>query len=278
MINFLHTFNPSPILFSFGPINLYWYGFFILLGTLAAITVSLYLAKLYNLKTEIIIDLAFWLIISGIIGARIYDVILEWSYFSNHLLDIFKIWQGGLAIHGGIIGGALALYFYAKKYNYNFWQLAAITVTVLPISQAIGRFGNYFNQELFGYPTSLPWGIPIDLIHRPWQYFDYSYFHPAFLYESIGNLIIFLILIFLQILIIKKQKISTLNYKLFVIGYIFLYSLLRFFLEFIRIDETPIIFGWRLPQLLSFIIILLIFSFFVCKIWQKIYPNKALEK
>jgi len=270
MINFFHTFNPSPILFSFEPINLYWYGFFILLGTLAAITVSLYLAKLYNIKTEIIIDLAFWLIISGIIGARIYDVMLEWSFFSTHLLDIFKIWQGGLAIHGAIIGGGLALYFYIKKYNYNFWQLAAIIVTVLPLGQAIGRWGNYFNQELFGYPTNLPWGIPIDLIHRPWQYFDYSYFHPTFLYESIGNLIIFLILIFLQILIIKKQKFSILNYKLFVINYAVLYSLLRFFTEFIRVDTTPVIFNLRFPQLVSLLIILLALGFFAYKTWQKI--------
>jgi len=278
MINFLHTFNPSPILFSFGPINFYWYGFFILLGALAALTVSLYLAKLYNIKTEIIIDLTFWLILGGIIGARIYDILLEWSYFSNHLIDIFKVWQGGLAIHGGIIGGGIALYFYIKKYNYNFWQLAAIAVTVLPLGQAIGRIGNYFNQELFGYPTSLPWGIPIDIIHRPLQYFDYSYFHPTFLYESIGNLIMFLILISLQIWIVKKQKFSQFNYLLYVASYAILYSLLRFFTEFIRVDTTPVVLGLRFPQLVSLLIILLILGFFGYKTWQKMGRDKALEK
>lgn len=269
MVNFFHTFNPSPILFSFNGFNIYWYGFFILLSAVAAIIAAWYLAKLYNLKIDIIIDLAFWLIISGIIGARIYDVILEWSYFSNHLLDIFKIWQGGLAIHGALIGGGLALYFYAKKYNYNFWQLAAITATVLPLGQAFGRFGNYFNQELFGYPTNLPWGIPIDIIHRPWQYFDYTYFHPTFLYESIGNLIIFFILICWQICLIKKQKISEFNHILSVIIYAVLYSLLRFFIEFIRIDTTPILLGLRFPQFISLTIILLSLGFLVYKILKK---------
>ena len=172
MFNFLHTFRPSPILISLGPINIYWYGVFIVLGVLFAIAVAIYLAKSSNLKPETILDLAVWLIIGGVIGARLYDAALEWSYFSAHPLDIFKVWQGGLAIHGAIIGGLLALWFYVKKYQHNFWQLAAIIATSLPLAQAIGRWGNYFNQELFGNPTNLTWGIPIDLAHRPWQYLN----------------------------------------------------------------------------------------------------------
>ncbi|MEI6596863.1 MAG: prolipoprotein diacylglyceryl transferase [bacterium] len=277
MFNFLHTFNPSPILATIGPINIYWYGFFILLATLAALTTSLYLAKFYNIKSDIIIDLAFWLIIGGIIGARIYDIFLEWPYFLNHPLDIFKIWQGGLAIHGAILGGALALWLYTKKHHQNFWQLAAIAVTGLPLAQAIGRMGKYFNQELFGYPTDLPWGMPINIIHRPWQYLNYDYFHPAFLYEAIGSFIIFLILIFFQIWLIKKQKLSKPSYILCVINYAILYSLLRFSLEFIRIDATPIIFGLRFPQIVSLIVIFLILIFFTYKNWQKIRKKTTIE-
>ena len=280
MFNFLHTFNPSPILFSFGPINIYWYGFFIVLGILAAITIAVYLAKLHAIKSEIIIDLAVWLIIGGLIGARIYDIFLEWPYFSTHPLDIFKIWQGGLAIHGAIIGGALALWLFAKKYSYDFWQLAAVAVTALPLAQAIGRWGNYFNQELFGYPTGLPWGIPINLAHRPWQYLDYGYFHPAFLYESIGNLIIFLILIFLQIWLIKKSKgcaLRVTSYALCVVSYAFLYSSLRFFLEFIRVDTTPIVFNLRFPQTVSLLIIFFILGYFIYNIWLKIRKKTAIE-
>ena len=260
-----------------GPIHIYWYGLFILLATLAALTVCLYLAKLHNLKTDIIIDLAFWLIISGLIGARLYAVLLELPYFLINPLNIFKIWQGGLAIHGAIIGGFIALWRFAKKNNFNFFQLASIIVTALPLGQSIGRWGNYFNQELFGYPTARPWGIRIDIINRPLNYLNNQYFHPAFLYESIGNLIIFIILIFLQIWLAKKQKLSELNYPLFMASYAILYSLLRFAAEFIRIDATSIIFGLRFPQLISLLIMFSSLSYLAYFIWLKIRKNKALD-
>ena len=272
MFNFLHAFHPSPILASIGPINIYWYGFFIMLAVLAALTVAIYLAKLHSIKKEAIIDLAFWLIVGGLIGARIYDVFLELPYFLANPLNIFKIWQGGLAIHGAIIGGLIALWLYAKKYQHNFWQLAAIIATSLPLAQAIGRWGNYFNQELFGYPTGLPWGMPIEVIRRPFEYLNYNYFHPAFLYESIGDLMIFLILFYLQIRLIKK----SFGPELSVIVYAILYSLLRFSTEFIRIDATPVIFGLRFPQLASLLIIVSALIFFTLKTWPKINQNQAL--
>ncbi|MFH1582878.1 MAG: prolipoprotein diacylglyceryl transferase [Candidatus Falkowbacteria bacterium] len=277
MFNFLHTFNPSPILATIGQINIYWYGFFIMLGALAAFAITLYLAKLYNIKTDLVIDLAFWLIISGLIGARLYNVFLELPYFLANPMDIFKIWQGGLAIHGAYLGGLIALWLFAKKHHHNFWQLAGLVITGLPLAQAIGRWGNYFNQELFGYPTNLPWGIPIDFINRPLAYFDSQYFHPTFLYESIGNLIIFLILISLQIWIIKKQKLSTPSYALCITSYTFLYSLLRFSTEFIRIDATPVLLGLRFPQIVSLLIIFLSLGYFMYNIWLKIRKKSALE-
>lgn len=275
MFNFIHTFHPSPILATIGPINIHWYGFFIMLGVLAALTVAIYLAKLHGLKSETIIDLAVWLIIGGIIGARLYDIFLEWPYFLTHPQDIIKIWQGGLAIHGAIIGGLIALWLYAKKYRQNFWQLAAITITALPLAQAIGRWGNYFNQELFGYPTNLPWGLPIGLARRPFEYLIYSYFHPAFLYESIGDLIIFLILIYFQIWLIKKQKFSAASYVLCVASYALLYSILRFSTEFIRIDTTPTLLELRFPQIISLLIIFLSLGYFAYFIRLKIKKNKA---
>ncbi|MDO8667919.1 MAG: prolipoprotein diacylglyceryl transferase [bacterium] len=283
LFNFLHTFNPSPILISLGPIHVYWYGFFIVLGVLAALTVTIRLAKFYQIKTDTIIDLALWLVVGGIMGARIYDIFLEWPYFSAHPLDILKIWQGGLAIHGAIIGGLIALWLFVKKYSaqVNFWQLAAIFATVLPLAQAIGRWGNYFNQELFGYPTNLPWGIPIDMTHRPWQYLNSEYFHPAFLYESLGNLLIFLILLSLQIWLIKKSRslgLRAMSYELCVVSYAIFYSLLRFSMEFIRIDPTPVILGWRLPQLASFIIIIACLIYLGLKFGRQNKNNPALEK
>lgn len=278
MFNFLHTFNPSPILISLGPIQIYWYGFFIVLGVLAALTVATTLAKYYQLKTDTIIDLALWLVIGGLIGARTYDIFLEWPYFFTHPLDIVKIWQGGLAIHGAIIGGLIALWLFTKKYSGNFWQLAGIIATGLPLAQAIGRWGNYFNQELFGRPTNLPWGIPIDAVHRPWQYLNSEYFHPAFLYESIGNLLIFLILILWQVWLVKKQKLSTAYSLLSVIIYAILYSLLRFSTEFIRIDITPIILGWRIPQIVSILVIIAGLIYLGLKFGRKDKRGSALEK
>ncbi|KKQ60653.1 MAG: Prolipoprotein diacylglyceryl transferase [Parcubacteria group bacterium GW2011_GWE2_38_18] len=258
MINFLHTFNPQPILFSFGPINIYWYGLFMVLSILGGLAVSIKVASYYCIKKDTIIDLAFWLILGGLIGARIYDVLLEYRYYLNNPLDIFKIWQGGLAIHGAIFVGALTLWLFAKKQKLNFWLLASVITPGLALGQAIGRWGNYFNQELFGLPTAIPWGIPIAVYNRPTDLVTSQYFHPTFLYESLGSLLIFAILIFIHWLILKncdlKQtaiKICSVIHTLAVLCYAFLYSVLRFTLEFIRIDFAPTILGWRWPQLIS---------------------------
>jgi len=252
MINFLHTYNPEPILISLGPIHIYWYGLFIILGLLAGIFVVLKLANFYNVSKNKLLDLIFWLILGGLLGARLYHIFLELPYYLNNPLDIFKLWQGGLAIHGGIIAGLIIVWQFAKKQNLSFWLLSGIIAPGLALAQAIGRWGNYFNQELFGKPTDLPWGIPINIMNRPLEYISSEFFQPVFLYESLGNFLIFLILITLHVWIIKK---GVMGYGLWVMGYLILYSLLRFFLEFIRIDSTPIILNMRFPQIISLLII-----------------------
>lgn len=258
MINFLHNHHPNAILFSFGPVDIYWYGFLILIGSILAITIAIQLGKYYGIKRDSIIDLAFWLILGGIIGARIYHVFLELPYYLGNPLNIFKIWQGGLAIHGAIIIGIIIIYFFSKKEQINFWLITSLIVPGLALAQAIGRWGNYFNQELFGLPTSLSWGIPIDLINRPLEYLSYEYFHPTFIYESLGNILIFAILIITHILIIKKGKLAIFYFQLLTLGYLILYSILRFSTEFIRIDQTPTIMDWRWPQIASIAIIIAI--------------------
>lgn len=258
MINFLHTFHPSSTLISFTSTAIYYYGLFMILGILASIVVILILAKHQQIKQELIIDLIFWLLIWGIIGARFYHILLELPFYLTHPLNIFKIWNGGLAIHGAIIAGMLVIYYFRKKHQLNFWKLSTTIIIGLPLAQAIGRWGNYFNQELFGLPTNLPWGIPISLKNRLSDYLSFQYFHPTFLYESIGDLIIFIILITLYFALFKKQvnshKPTAINYKLCVISYAILYSFLRFFLEFLRIDPTPLIFNLRFPQFISLLI------------------------
>lgn len=256
MLNFLHTYHPDPILFSFNGVTVYWYGFFIVIGIILAFATALILAKYYRINKNTVIDLAFWLVIFGIVGARLYHILLELDHYIAQPAQMFRLWEGGLAIHGAIIAGIIVLYVFAQKRHLSFWVLGSILVTGAALAQAVGRWGNYFNQELFGKPTDLPWGIPIDVVHRPVEYISSRVFHPAFLYELLGNLIIFLVLTSVHIYIIKKNKIKEFYSFLIVMLYLILYSLLRFATEFIRIDETPIILGMRSPQIVSIIIII----------------------
>lgn len=265
MLYLLHNFEPRSVMISWGFLKIYWYGFFIVLGIVSALFLILFLAKKYKIEKNIIIDLSFYLIIFGIIGARIYDVFLEWRYYIKNPLDIFKIWQGGLAIHGAILAGLFTLWIFVKKIRiesfnnlnqwHKFFRLTAIIVPALALAQAIGRWGNYFNQELFGLPTNLSWGIYISPINRPLAYLESSFFHPTFLYESLGNLIIFVILFFLHFYFFKKNKVNFRNDFLITSLYLILYSVLRFSLEFIRVDFSPEIFGLRFPQFVSIIIV-----------------------
>jgi len=145
MINFLHTFTPNPILISLGPINIYWYGLFIVFGILVALALTLKLSEYYDLEKNKIIDIGFWVIIFGIAGARIYHVLLDLPYYLENPVNILKIWEGGLAIHGALILGGLTAWYLVRKYSLNFWKLAAVVAPGLALAQAIGRWGNYFN-------------------------------------------------------------------------------------------------------------------------------------
>jgi len=274
MINFLHSFTPDPILIQIDPLTIYWYGLFIVSGILSATLVSFKLSSKYNIKKDTIIDLAFWLIIAGLIGTRVYHVLLELPFYLDNPLDIFKVWEGGLAIHGGIIAGLITIWWFSWKQNINFWLLTAIIVPGVALAQAIGRWGNYFNQEIYGVPTSLPWGIPIEFANRVPEFFNFEYFHPTFLYESLGSLIIFATLILLH----KKLNTSDLKYKIIVAAYLVLYSLLRFSLEFIRTDSTPTLLGFRFPQIISLAIIIFITGYFYYYFIKNKQKNASLAK
>jgi phosphatidylglycerol:prolipoprotein diacylglycerol transferase len=255
----LHTYNPQPILLQIGFLKIHWYGFLIAVGALLGFLVLLHLAKEYKLKKEDIYNYIFYLVIFGLIGDRLYYVIYAWPYYSQNLLDIFKVWQGGLAIHGAMIAGVLVMYFFGKKHKVNPWLLADITVVGLALAMAMGRWGNYFNQELFGLPTNLPWGIPILVEHRPAQYMNFSYFQPTFLYESLWDFFLFFILYLIHrvpIAIKKNNPEVKLDYGYIALAYFILYSVGRFFNEFLRIDFSPYLFGLRIAQVVSLLIIL----------------------
>lgn len=255
-MNFLHTFAPQPIAFSLGPINIFWYGLIVVLGIVAGIFLSAYLAKQNDINPEVIYDLAFYLIIFGLIGARIYDCFLEAPYYLAHPEDIIKIWRGGLAIHGAIIAGAVTVFVYTRKFKLDITKLASVIVPGLALGQALGRWGNYFNQELFGRPTDLPWGIYINFMNRPGNFSNKEFFHPTFIYESLGCLLLAGLLIYLhQNLAVKKKH-------LYIISTYFVgYSLLRFGLEFIRVDYAPGFFGLRWPQIMSLLIIIAVIGY-----------------
>lgn len=231
-----------------------------MLGIISAILITFKIATLYGILKDTIIDSTFYMIITGIIGARIYHIFLELPYYIANPLNTFKIWNGGLAIHGAFITGILTLLYLTKKQKIDFWLFTSLYAPGLALAQAIGRWGNYFNQELYGKPTNLPWGIPIEPANRIHEYYNFEYFHPTFIYESFGNLVISAILAFLHFKYVKNKKIAP--YAV-VLLYISLYSILRFSLEFIRIDSTPALFYLRWPQIISILLIIGSFLMFL---------------
>lgn len=225
---------PSSIVFSIGNFQLHYYGLIMFLAIISAMFVMDFVSKKYykNVKNDILIEILPIIILCALLGARAYYVILDFHYYSQHLLEIFAVWNGGLSIHGGLLGGIGAGIILARKYKFSFLEYADVFSYGLLIGQAIGRFGNYFNCEAFGLPTELPWKLFIPETHRPFEYINYSYFHPTFLYESLWNIAAFLILF----CVIRKQQ--NLAPGTIFFSYLILYSIGRFFIEYLRLDSV----------------------------------------
>lgn len=170
-------------------VELHVYGLMIALGVLAAVWLGRRRWAAWGYDPELIVDLAYWGVPGGLIGARLYHVITDFNrLYADNLVGIVKVWDGGLGIPGGIAGGVFAGWLCARRHRAPIPDLFDMVAPALPLAQAIGRIGNYFNQELFGRPTSLPWGLEIDTVHRPVEVFGYATFHPTFLYELLWNL------------------------------------------------------------------------------------------
>ncbi len=227
--------SPGPMLFEWGSIAVRWYGFLIASAVLIGVTLSQYLAKRRQVDPDLLADLAIWLVISAIPAARIYYVVFQWPQYQNNPGDILAVWKGGIAIHGAILGGTIAALIFAKLKKVSIWQLADLVVPSLALGQAIGRWGNFFNSEAFGRPTDLPWKLYIPLANRPLDYANFEYFHPTFLYESLWNLLVFSLLLFIFFRSLKLNspiKIGTLT-----LFYLIAYSIGRFFVEGLRTDS-----------------------------------------
>ncbi|GEM_PF-33648 len=260
----LHTFHPQPIALALGGLEIRWYGIFLSLGALAGYFLMRRLGRRAGFHDHDLIDLFLWLVVTGFIGGRLYHVLNEIGYYSAHPSEIVMVWNGGLGIHGGIVAGLVTLIIFARRKKMDVWKLLDVLAPAFALGQAIGRWGNYFNQELFGGPTSLPWGIPIDPLHRPLQYMSDRFFHPTFLYESLGSLVI------VAILLLMWKKRPRLSGTIALV-YFMLYGVLRIATESLRIDQTPIIAGVRLPIIVSTLIIL---GSIACFIYLRVRATK----
>lgn len=233
---FAGDFIVSPIIFTLGPFEVRWYGLFIALGIVIAYLIGRKLAKREGIDEDYFIELVFLGIIFGIIGARIYYVLFNLSYYLKDPIEIVKIWSGGLAIHGAIFSALLVGFIYVKlrkKANMKFFQMTDIFTAVLPFAQALGRWGNFMNYEAYGKPTELPWKMFVPLANRMPGYSQYEYFHPTFLYESLWDFLVFGVLI---LFFMKGRK----NYGEVTGLYMIIYSTGRFFIEALRLDSLYI--------------------------------------
>ena len=233
---------------------IYWYGIIIALGVMVGIYLAMRYAKALGYDEEMVIDFCLLAIPMGIVGARLYYVIFSWEDYSKNLIDIIKIWEGGLAIYGVVIGGLLSAYIFARRRKIDFWALCDIVTPSLILGQALGRWGNFFNQEAYGYAITNP----------AWQWFPAAEFingtgqwHMAtFFYESMWNFLVFFFLLFYK----KRRK----NSGEMILLYLILYSLGRLFIEGLRTDS--LYWGqFRVSQVLSGILIIIGIVLFVMR-------------
>ena len=228
-----------------GPIYFRFYGLLIVTGIFFAMILSFKRAKWKKMDSEKLWDMMTWLVIGGVIGARLWHIFtppqsmidagITTQFYLTHPLDAIAIWKGGLGIPGAIIMGTIALFLFCRKHQQDFLQWADVIAPALPMAQAIGRWGNFINQELYGKPSQLPWAIYIEPLHRLTEFSGFSTYHPLFLYECFWNLAIAVVLL----LIDRKHHQILLKGDLLSL-YLMGYSFGRFWLEFLRLDPSPV--------------------------------------
>ena len=244
--------SPSQILCTIFGVNIYYYGVILALAIAVGTLVSDYIGtKYFELKKETIIDLAPYVIICGIIGARLYYCLMDFEFYSRFPSEILAVRHGGISIHGAILGGLCGLFIFSKRHKISAKKLCDVSSIGLALGQAIGRWGNFFNSEAYGKPTDLAWKLYIAPQYRKVPYLDNEYFHPTFLYESILDIIVFGILLYLALS--KKHKKDG-NISLM---YLILYSIVRIAVETVRIDSIRYVFGMPVAIVVSVCIILL---------------------
>ncbi len=243
--------SPGDTFLNLAFLTIRWYGLLISISVIIGLFISKKLAKSRNINPQYISDILPSLIISSIIGARAYYVIFEWRQYSGNnfftTFDLFNnviqipsflaIWQGGLAIHGGLIGGFLCILFFCKSKNIHLKTFIDILIPSIILGQSIGRWGNFFNNEAFGIPTDLPWKLFIPIQNRPIEFMNYQFFHPTFIYESLWNFLIFILLI---TIFYQQNNKNSVRPGFISCLYLIGYSFGRFWIEGLRIDPLCI--------------------------------------
>jgi len=238
----------NPVLVSVGPLEIKWYSALILVAVIIGIALFLKEGKKFNISSDFMFNLAFWTIVFGIIGARLYYVLFNFSDYSKNLLSIFEIWNGGLAIHGGLIAGFITMFVYCKKYNVNLFKMTDMIVVPVLLGQAIGRWGNFFNGEAHGAVTSLSHLKELHIPNFVIEGMEIGglYYHPTFFYESLWCILGFIILLIVRRL--KYLKVGQLTCI-----YLMWYSFGRFFIESMRTDSL-MLGGFKAAQILSVVL------------------------
>lgn len=240
----------NPVAFNLFGLEVKWYGVIIVTGIVLAVWLASREAKRVGLKEDDIVDFMFWGLPIAIIGARLYYVVFEWQYYLKNPLQIFAIRNGGLAIYGGLIAGGLVVYFFTQSRYISFWKFLDIAAPSVIIAQAIGRWGNFMNQEAFGGETTLAFlqglHLPNFIIEN--MYIDGAYRQPTFLYESLWNVLGFILILWL------RQKKDFLREGEVFFSYVLWYSFGRFFIEGMRTDSLYLVGDIRVSQFLSLVL------------------------
>ena len=269
----------NPVMFNIGRVEFRWYSFFVLIAVLVGFVLALREGKRRNIDKDIIFDMGFYTVIFGILGARLYYVLFNLDVYQHDFLEIFRLWNGGLAIHGGILIGLLTIYLFSKLRKVNMLELTDIVAPSLVLGQAIGRWGNFFNSEAHGPVTTLTnlqsLKIIPDFVIKGMK-IDGVYYHPTFYYEFLWCLLGFIIILLVR-KFYKNRKSGQITCL-----YLMIYSLGRFFIESLRTDSLMIK-NFKAAQVISVILFVVSFIFFIILLFKKeekvkIKTNKKLEK